>query len=157
MEPKVERIRRRVYELMASGRWRGRISQREVAEEVGTTAMYVANITDEVSRELRSAIGNDKEALRAIVSAGLEAIREEARTRKRTFLRRDGTQVEVLDPDLPSALRAYELHIKMWGLDAPTEVRHVGSTDWDALSEDEKRIKIELAEQQIAALKSGLK
>lgn len=116
----------------------------EFADAHGVTPSTVRNWSQQASRHIRLSLfsGGRDQIVDAFV-AGIEAVKQQALAARTTIMRRnpDGTAhtVKVIHrPALDSALRAYELQMKVLGvLDEAVHHHHHHETEFDGWSADE--------------------
>lgn len=95
-----------IVEKMTKSEWCPGPSHRELAKKWSVTPATVEKHAAEASRLIRRLVGQDREALRAMVFTGLQTLITEARAQKQ----------------YGPVVKAYELQCRVLGLMAPTEM-----------------------------------
>lgn len=147
--PKPETPKERVEyvaDLMASGRWRRRVTSRELAEAWGQARDTIDGYAKEAHRLLMIPT-HERDERRAELAAKAMAIADKAESRPNL--------VTGL-PDYGSALKAMELFAKYSGIDVETHVRVTVEREIDiVMARLERRLPPDIYEQVLEASRAG--
>lgn len=106
----------KIVGLMSHGKWNGAASHRDLGAQWGVSMHAVAEYAREASGIVRRVVEGNAGDIRAEIFAGLERIRVVAMKLVKPMRVGPDIYEDRVVPDLPSAIRAYELRAKMLGL-----------------------------------------
>lgn len=158
--PARARVVEEIKDLMTSGRWRASKSHKELAEKHGLSQRYVKDLATQAGNELHALmIGKTEEeqdAARARILARMEALREDALARTRTYVNKEGEVSSYPDPDFKVALDVDKAELETFGLKAPVKRQEVAPDEVAKMSREEKIAAHKQALAELEGEKEGM-